>query len=141
MTLEAHRSGYDEATYVRLAQDTAAIVARYPQKRSALLPMLHLVQSEDGTSPATASRSAPISSASRRPRCRRSRPSTRSTSATPTGPTPWVCTNTLCAVMGGDEIFDELSEHLGIGHDETTDDGRSPWSASSATRRATTHRS
>ena len=25
--------------------------------------------------------------------------------------------------MGGDQIFDELSEHLGVGHDETTDDG------------------
>ncbi|MGL5849565.1 MAG: NAD(P)H-dependent oxidoreductase subunit E, partial [Phycicoccus sp.] len=35
-----------------------------------------------------------------------------------------VCTNTLCAVMGGDEIWDTVSEHLGVGHDETTDDGK-----------------
>ena len=35
-----------------------------------------------------------------------------------------VCTNTLCAIMGGDLIFDRVSEHLGIGHDETTEDGR-----------------
>ena len=34
-----------------------------------------------------------------------------------------VCTNTLCAVMGGDAIFESLKEHLGIGNDETTDDG------------------
>ncbi len=34
-----------------------------------------------------------------------------------------VCTNTLCAVMGGDAIFDALTDHLGIGHDETTEDG------------------
>ena len=34
-----------------------------------------------------------------------------------------VCTNTLCAVMGGDAIWDELTEHLGIGNDETTEDG------------------
>ncbi|COX16028.1 NADH dehydrogenase subunit E [Mycobacterium tuberculosis] len=34
-----------------------------------------------------------------------------------------VCTNTLCAVMGGDAIFDRLKEHLGVGHDETTSDG------------------
>ena len=34
-----------------------------------------------------------------------------------------VCTNTLCAVMGGDAIFDSLKEHLGVGNDETTDDG------------------
>jgi NADH-quinone oxidoreductase subunit E len=35
-----------------------------------------------------------------------------------------VCTNTLCAVLGGDEIFARLKEHLGIGHDETTEDRR-----------------
>jgi NADH-quinone oxidoreductase subunit E len=34
-----------------------------------------------------------------------------------------VCTNTLCAVMGGDAIFDRLKEHLDVGNDETTDDG------------------
>jgi NADH-quinone oxidoreductase subunit E len=35
-----------------------------------------------------------------------------------------VCTNTLCAVMGGDDIFDRLRDHLDVGHDETTADGR-----------------
>ena len=35
-----------------------------------------------------------------------------------------VCTNTLCAIMGGDEIWETVSEHLGVGHDETTDDGK-----------------
>ncbi len=34
-----------------------------------------------------------------------------------------VCTNTLCAVMGGDAIFDSLKEHLGIENDQTTEDG------------------
>jgi NADH-quinone oxidoreductase subunit E len=34
-----------------------------------------------------------------------------------------VCTNTLCAVLGGDEIFAELSQHLGVDHGETTADG------------------
>jgi NADH-quinone oxidoreductase subunit E len=35
-----------------------------------------------------------------------------------------VCTNTLCAVMGGDTIFERLKDHLEIGNDETTpDDG------------------
>ena len=34
-----------------------------------------------------------------------------------------VCTNTLCAIMGGDAIFDALKEHLGVGNDETTADG------------------
>jgi NADH-quinone oxidoreductase subunit E len=35
-----------------------------------------------------------------------------------------VCTNTLCAVMGGDAIFDALREHLGVGNGETTEDGK-----------------
>ena len=35
-----------------------------------------------------------------------------------------VCTNTLCAVMGGDEIFERLKDHLDVGNDETTDDGK-----------------
>ena len=52
-----------------------------------------------------------------------------------------VCTNTLCAVMGGDLIFERLKDHLDVGNDETTDDGApSPSSTSSATRRATTRR-
>src|SRR5690606_15938751 len=35
-----------------------------------------------------------------------------------------VCINTLCAIMGGDQIWDELSEHTGLGNDETTPDGK-----------------
>jgi NADH-quinone oxidoreductase subunit E len=34
-----------------------------------------------------------------------------------------VCTNTMCNVLGGQEVYDALSEHLGVGHDETTPDG------------------
>ena len=32
----------------RLEPDAAQIIARYPKSRSALLPLLHLVQSEEG---------------------------------------------------------------------------------------------
>ncbi len=32
----------------RLVADAQTIIARYPEPRSALLPMLHLVQSEEG---------------------------------------------------------------------------------------------
>ena len=35
-----------------------------------------------------------------------------------------VCTNTLCAIMGGDAILEALQDHLGIHAGETTDDGR-----------------
>lgn len=121
---QAHASGYDEATRERLAADVAAIVARYPRARSALLPILHLVQSEDGyVSPrgiAFAAQTLGLTTAE---------VSAVATFYTqfkrhPNGTyTVGVCTTALCAIMGGDAIWEELTEHLGIGHDETTPDG------------------
>jgi len=99
------------------------IVARYPHPRSALLPMLHLVQSVEGRVTARGIEACAlvlgISSAE--------------VSGVATFYTMYkrhpvgdyhvgVCTNTLCAVMGGDAIFDRLKDHLGIGNDETTAD-------------------
>lgn len=115
---------YEGAKAERLAADAAAVTARYPDQRSALLPLLHLVQSEDGfVSPdgiafcaatlglTTAEVSAVATFYSQFKRH-------------PNGTyTVGVCTNTLCAIMGGDAIFDELAAHLGLGHDETTPDG------------------
>jgi len=121
---DRHRTGYDEATRARLAADAAQIVARYPQQRSALLPMLHLVQAEDGyVSPRGIAFCAQTLGLT-----------TAEVSAVATFYTQYkrhpngtytvgVCTNTLCAVMGGDAIWEELSDHLGVGHDETTEDG------------------
>jgi len=115
----------DAVTRERIVADSATIIARYPQPRSALLPMLHLVQSEEGyVSPDGIALAAEILGMS-----------TAEVSAVSTFYTQYkrhpngeftvgVCTNTLCAVMGGDVIFSELSEPLGIGHDETTEDGR-----------------
>ena len=100
------------------------IAARYPQARSALLPLLHLVQSEEGyVSPhgiefcadlldLTAAEVAAVATFYTQYKRR------------PNGEyTVGVCTNTLCAIMGGDQIFATLKGHLGVGHDETTDDG------------------
>ena len=42
------QTGYAPDVRTRLDEDAAQIVARYPQARSALLPLLHLVQSQDG---------------------------------------------------------------------------------------------
>lgn len=119
-----HRTSFDDETRARLSADAAVIKARYPQERSALLPLLHLVQSEDGyVSPrgiafcaaelglTTAEVSAVATFYTQYKRH-------------PNGDyTVGVCTNTLCAVMGGDAIWEELSDHLGVGHDETTEDG------------------
>ena len=35
-----------------------------------------------------------------------------------------VCTNTLCAVLGGDEIVEHLADHLGVAVGETTSDAK-----------------
>ncbi|AQA01286.1 NADH-quinone oxidoreductase subunit E [Mycobacterium sp. MS1601] len=117
-------AAYPHDVETRLAADAAAILARYPQPRSALLPLLHLVQAEDGyvttagirfcaaqlnLTDAEVSAVATFYSMYRR---------------TPTGTyLLGVCTNTLCAVMGGDAILATLEEHLGIGPGETTGDG------------------
>jgi len=100
------------------------IAARYPQARSGLLPMLHLVQSVDGRiTPAGIEACAEILGIS-----------AAEVSGVATFYTMYkrkpvgdyhvgVCTNTLCAVMGGDAIFQELKDHLEVGNDETTEDG------------------
>jgi NADH-quinone oxidoreductase subunit E len=116
---------YDPQVRERLVADARQIMARYPQERSALLPMLHLVQSEDGyVSPDGIQLCAEVLDLTA------AEVSAVATFYTqykrhPNGDyTVGVCTNTLCAVMGGDQIYSELSAHLGVGHDETTDDGR-----------------
>ena len=100
------------------------LIARYPEPRSALLPMLHLVQSYEGyVTPAGIEMCAEeldITAAE--------------VTAVATFYTMYkrhpmgtyhvgVCTNTLCAVMGGDAIWERVSDHLGIGNDEVTEDG------------------
>jgi NADH-quinone oxidoreductase subunit E len=119
MTQEA-TSGLDDTTYDELRQ----IAARYPQPRSGLLPMLHLVQSVQGRiTPEGIEACADLLDIS-----------AAEVSGVATFYTMYkrrpvgdyhvgVCTNTLCAVMGGDAIFERLKEHLGVGNDETTDDG------------------
>jgi NADH-quinone oxidoreductase subunit E len=115
---------YDTATLEQLRTDAAAVVARYPQERSALLPLLHLVQSVDGfVSPdgiafcaeTLGLSNAEVSAVATFYTQYKRHPNGRYTVG--------VCTNTLCAVMGGDEIFAAVSNHLGVGHDETTEDG------------------
>ena len=104
--------------------ELAELAARYPQPRSALLPMLHLVQSVEGyVTPLGIETCADILGIT-----------AAEVSAVATFYTMYkrrpvgdylvgVCTNTLCAVMGGDEIMERLKAHLDIGNDETTEDG------------------
>ena len=98
------------------------IIARYPagRERSALLPLLHLVQSEDGY--VTPQGVAFCAEALGITKAEVGAVATFYTmyKRRPTG--DWlvsVCTNTVCGVQGGDKIYDALHEHLGVGHNET----------------------
>lgn len=105
------------------------LIGRYPESRSALLPMLHLVQSVQGfvsregiafcaeqlgLTEAEVSAVATFYTMYKRRPCGEHLVS--------------VCTNTLCAAMGGDTIYQKLSEHLGVGHNETAGEPGEPGS-------------
>ncbi len=116
---------YPDDVRARLEADAREIIARYPDSRSALLPLLHLVQSEEGHVTRTGMRfcadvlgltTAEVTAVATFYTMYRRKPSGDYQVG--------VCTNTLCAVMGGDAIFDELKAHLGVGNDETTEDGK-----------------
>ncbi|WP_225100519.1 NADH-quinone oxidoreductase subunit NuoE [Streptomyces sp. CoH27] len=116
---------YPDDVRARLETDAREVIARYPDSRSALLPLLHLVQSEEGHVTRTGMQfcadmldltTAEVTAVATFYTMYRRRPSGDYQVG--------VCTNTLCAVMGGDEIFETLQEHLGVGNGETTDDGK-----------------
>ncbi|OLL74242.1 NADH-ubiquinone oxidoreductase chain E [Pseudonocardia sp. Ae168_Ps1] len=112
---------FDELTRAR----TKEIIAQYPEPRSALLPLLHLVQSVEGY----------VSQDGIRYCAEALELTTAEVSAVATFYTMYkrspcgehlvsVCTNTLCAALGGDDIYARLQTHLGsedrpLGHEET----------------------
>ncbi len=115
-------------TYSQEILDRAReIKARYPEgkERSALLPLLHLVQSVDGYVTQEG-----IAFCAEQLGLQKANVAAVASFYTmykrkPTG--DWlvsVCTNTMCNVLGGQEVYDTLSAHLGVGHDETTADGQ-----------------
>jgi NADH-quinone oxidoreductase subunit E len=116
---------FSEQTRARLDADADEIIGRYPRTRSAMLPLLHLVQAEEGhvsddgiafcaqrLGLAEAEVAAVVSFYTMYKR--------HQVGEYHVG----VCTNTLCAIMGGDEILASLREHLGVGDDEPTADGK-----------------
>ena len=102
-----------------------SMIKRYPRSRSAIMPLLHYVQSISGyvtnegielIAKLLALETAEVSAvASFYTQYKRK----------PVGEYHvGVCTNTLCAVMGGDAIFAALKEHLGVENDGVTPDGK-----------------
>lgn len=98
---------------------------KYPHARSALLPMLHLVQSEQGyVSPEGIEVCAEVVGLT---------PAEVTAVATfysmfkrrPVGEhLIGVCVNSLCGMLGGEEIWKALTADLAIANDETTADGK-----------------
>ena len=120
-------AGYDPETGAHLDAEIDQIMSRYPagHERSALIPMLHLIQSVDGfVSPRG------IALCAQKLGLTRSEVSAVATFYSQFRRHPvgeyhvGVCTNALCAVMGGDEVWRAVSEHTGLGNDETSEDGR-----------------
>ena len=102
-----------------------SIVKRYPRPRSAIMPLLHFVQSRAGFV-----NSEGIELIAKILTLEMAEVSAVSTFYTQYKRKPvgdyhvGVCTNTLCAVMGGDAIFAGLKEHLGVENDGVTEDGK-----------------
>lgn len=106
-------------------EEARYLAEQYPEARSALLPMLHLVQSVEGlvTSDGIALCAEVLDL------------TTAEVAAVATFYTMYkrhktgkhhigVCTNTLCGMLGGDAIWSAISSDLDTGHDETTEDGK-----------------
>jgi NADH-quinone oxidoreductase subunit E len=102
-----------------------AIIKRYPRSRSAIMPLLHYVQSIDGYVTQEGIEKIAV----------KLDLETAEVNAVATFYTQYkrkpvgeyhvgVCTNTLCAIMGGDEIYKSLLEHLEIENDGVTADGK-----------------
>ena len=113
-------------TYSSSQQQTMdSIIARYPRKRSSIMPLLHFAQSIDGYITNDA-----IELIAKKLELESAEVSAVSTFYTQYKRKPvgeyhvGVCTNTLCAVMGGDAIFAGLKEHLGVENDGVTADGK-----------------
>ncbi|MDO5735964.1 MAG: NADH-quinone oxidoreductase subunit NuoE [Propionibacteriaceae bacterium] len=114
-------SNIDSGTITELRE----LADRYPQSRSALLPMLHLVQSVDGrVSPRGIEVCADILGIT-----------TAQVSGVATFYTMYkrrpagthhvgVCTTALCAVMGGDILLERAKAKLGIDEGQTTPCGK-----------------
>jgi NADH-quinone oxidoreductase subunit E len=117
-------STVDSPQWTDLEAAADAVIARYPRPRSALLPLLHLVQSVEGHVSADG-----IEFCARRLDLAVAEVQAVATFYTMYKRSPvgehhvGVCTNTLCAIMGGDAILAALREHLRPGKDGTTHDG------------------
>lgn len=105
------------------------IIARYPHARSAVMPLLHLVQSVEGfvskngvafIAGLLQIEESEVSGVATFYNMYKREPVGEHIVA--------VCTNTLCAALGGDAIYRALRDELGVDHEETAGEPGSPGS-------------
>ena len=100
------------------------IVAQYPRPRSALMPLLHLVQADEGA--VTLEGIAEVADIVGLTEAEVTAVVTFYTMYVKRRSGQYrvgVCINSLCAILGGDEIWDALVSHCDVGNKETTEDG------------------
>ena len=102
-----------------------ALAVQYPRARSAVMPMLHLAQSDEGevTGEAMAAiaeilgiSAAEVTAVASFYTMYKRRPVGEHHIG--------VCVNTMCGLLGGDAVYQAVSERLGVGHDQGTPDGK-----------------
>ena len=107
-----------------LKEKAQSLVDRYPVGRSALLPLLHLVQHQDGyisddgiaeCAQLLGLTKAEVNAVATFYSMYKRRPMGEHLVS--------VCTNFACAVRGSGEVYERLQRKLGVGHNETTPDG------------------
>src|ERR1700735_5057933 len=104
---------FSEETLTRLKADAAEITERYPRARSALLPLLYLVQAEEGyVSDGGMAFCAEVLGITRTEVRGVATFYTMYKHEPAAEYQVGVCTNTTCAIMGGDQIYAELAEYL-----------------------------
>jgi len=104
---------FSEETLTRLKADAAEITGRYPRARSALLPLLYLVQAEEGyvsnegmafCAEVLGITETEVRGVATFYTMYKYEPAAEYQLG--------VCINTTCAIMGGDQIYAELAEHV-----------------------------
>ena len=105
---------FSTETLIRLREDATEIIGRYPKARSALLPLLYLVQAEEGyVSEDGIKFCAEVLEITETEVLGVATFYTMYKHEPAAEYQVGVCINTTCAIMGGDQIYAELAAYIG----------------------------
>ena len=118
------------------------IIARYPRPRSALIPLCHLAQEQDGYLAEDAMEHIAELIGCTPTEVLGTASFYEMFKLHPTGRyCVNICTNISCQLLGGEELLEHAEELLGVRAGSTTEDGMFTSRTSSASPRAPRHRS